>query len=66
MAKKEKTCSGCCMKEKWEKNPRSFWARLWHWHLSFCPGWKAYMKSLPEEEREALIVKYNLKRNESV
>lgn len=62
MGKKEIACSGCCMKEKYEKNPRSFWARIWHWHLRFCPGWKAYMNSLSEEEREALIEKYNLKR----
>jgi hypothetical protein len=33
--------------------------RLWRWHTNFCPGWKAYMKSLPDEEKKALTEKYN-------
>jgi len=51
-------CAKCVFRAKYDKNPRSFLGRLWRWHTNFCPGWKAYMKSLPEEEREEIIVKY--------
>jgi hypothetical protein len=34
--------------------------RLWRWHAGWCPGWKSYMKSLPEEERRELAEKYDL------
>ena len=29
------------------------------WHINFCPGWKGYFTSLPEEEQKALREKYN-------
>ena len=29
-----------------EAAPRSFLGRLWHWHTRWCPGWKAYQRSL--------------------
>jgi hypothetical protein len=51
-------CATCAFRAKYEQRPRSFLGRLWRWHANFCPGWKAYMKSLPNEEKEALIEKY--------
>lgn len=59
---KELRCKDCYMKARYERNPRALMCRLWHWHTSFCPGWKTYMRSLSEDEREQMIVRYNLKR----
>jgi len=61
MKKKNIPCADCCMRRKYEANPRSLVSRFWHWHTRFCPGWKAFMKSLPEEEREEMRKKYDLK-----
>ncbi|HNT89174.1 MAG TPA: hypothetical protein PKL84_15030 [Candidatus Hydrogenedentes bacterium] len=52
-------CATCAFRAKYDKNPRSILGRLWRWHTNFCPGWKAYMKSLSEDERGELIVKYS-------
>ena len=51
------------MRRKYEANPRSLVSRFWHWHTRFCPGWKAFMKSLSEEEREEMRIKYDLRHN---
>jgi hypothetical protein len=32
--------------QKAEAKPNSFLARLWRWHTTRCPGWKAYQQSL--------------------
>jgi hypothetical protein len=37
--------------------------RIWRWHANFCPGWKAYMKSLPDDEKKAIVEKYNFPAN---
>lgn len=60
--KKIYPCADCVMRRKYEESPRAFWVRVWHWHTRFCPGWKAYMKSLSEEERDVVRIKYNLKK----
>ena len=57
----EPGCAKCPFRAKYDKNPKSILGRLWRWHIGFCPGWKAYMKSLPESERAKLRKKYNLK-----
>jgi hypothetical protein len=36
---------------------------LWRWHANFCPGWKGYMKSLPDDEKKKIIEKYNFPPN---
>jgi len=48
MTNTEKTfpCETCPMRQKAEANPKSFMARLWKWHTTWCPGWKAYQKHL--------------------
>ena len=53
-------CSKCPMRAKYDRNPRSLLARLWRWHIGFCPGWKSYMKSLTPEERAEIRQKYDL------
>ena len=60
--KKESPCAQCRMRRKYDTQPKSLIARLWHWHTRFCPGWKAYLRSLDEEERNVLCEKYNLIR----
>lgn len=39
-------CETCPMRLRAEKKPKSFVARLWKWHTSWCPGWKAYQREL--------------------
>jgi len=42
-------CESCSMRQKAEANPSNFISRIWKWHTTWCPGWKAYQKSLQEE-----------------
>lgn len=55
-------CESCRLRSSYDKNPRSLLGRLWRWHASWCPGWKAYMGSLDSTEKQRLAEKYNLKR----
>lgn len=61
MATKKYPCVNCKLRANYEKNPRSFMGRFWHWHIGFCPGWKAYFKSLDAETQQTLREKYNIK-----
>jgi hypothetical protein len=42
-------CAECPMRKKTEENPNAFMSKLWKWHTKWCPGWKAYQKSLEEK-----------------
>lgn len=55
-------CAECGFRAKYDNNPKSFLGRLWRWHIRWCPGWKAYMKSLAPEERIELAKRYDLKK----
>ena len=44
-------CENCGFRAKYDNNPKSFLGKLWRWHATWCPGWKAYMKSLSDNER---------------
>jgi hypothetical protein len=55
-------CENCNFRAKYDNNPKSFLGRLWHWHASWCPGWKSYMKSLPNEEKIKIAEHYNFKK----
>ena len=46
----ESKCATCKWREKSEKNPKSFMARIWRFHTKFCPGWKAYQKELAKQQ----------------
>lgn len=56
----EKPCSNCKLRAKYDNNPKSLAGRFWRWHIGFCPGWKGFLASLSEEERNAMRQKYNL------
>lgn len=47
----EKTfgCETCPIRQKAEANPKSFMAKLWRWHTTWCPGWKEYQAYLSEK-----------------
>ena len=51
-------CEACKFRARYDRNPRSLLGRLWKWHTGWCPGWKAYLKSLPEAERDRIKGKY--------
>jgi hypothetical protein len=55
-------CAKCTFRARYDKNPASLLGRLWKWHAGWCPGWKSYMKSLPDEERAQLAERYGLKK----
>ena len=55
----ESGCATCAWRAKFDERPKSFVGRLWRWHANFCPGWKAFMNSLPEDETRAYVEKYN-------
>jgi hypothetical protein len=48
--KEEIRCAICPMRLRAEEKPNSLIAKIWRWHTGWCPGWKAYQKSLAEEE----------------
>jgi hypothetical protein len=43
-------CEDCPLRKKAEAQPKTLFARLWRWHTTWCPGWKAYQKSLAERK----------------
>ncbi len=55
----EPGCATCSFRAKYDEKPKSFLGRVWRWHASFCPGWKAYMKSLPDDEKRVIVEKCN-------
>lgn len=55
------SCETCKFRAKYDNNPKSFLGRVWRWHISFCPGWKKYFKSLPDDKKLALSNQYDLK-----
>lgn len=54
----EQKCANCSMRQRYDKKPGSIISKLWKWHTGWCPGWKSYLRSLSEDEREAVIKKY--------
>lgn len=58
----QQPCASCKLRAKHDLNPASLLGRLWRWHANWCPGFRNYMRSLPETERRNLADKYNLAR----
>jgi len=58
----EPSCANCKLRAKYDSNPKSLLGRIWRWHAGWCPGFRGYMKSLPENERRSQAEKYNLPR----
>ena len=53
-------CESCSFRAKYDVNPKSLIGRFWRWHINFCQGWKKYMTSQTEEQKQILVKKYNL------
>lgn len=51
-------CKNCKLRACYDKKTKSIRGRFWCWHINFCPGWKAYFKSLPADQQQALREKY--------
>ena len=49
----ESRCEDCPMRRRAERNPNSLLSRLWRWHTTWCPGWKAYQAELARQRAEA-------------
>jgi hypothetical protein len=39
------------MREKAEKNPEALMSKIWKWHTTWCPGWKAHQKELAKSNK---------------
>lgn len=39
-------CANCRLRQYAKHHPNSLRARLWRWHTTWCPGWKAYQEEL--------------------
>ena len=57
---KKHNCEECKLRSKHDKSPKSLIGRFWRWHINWCPGWKGYMNSLSEVEKNDLKSKYQL------
>lgn len=57
------SCATCAFRTRYDTKPHSLLGRLWRWHANFCPGWKGYMASLPEDEKKTLIDRYNFPKD---
>jgi hypothetical protein len=44
-------CAECPMRKQAEAKPKSFMARLWKWHTTWCPGWKSYQQHLKTQSQ---------------
>jgi len=55
----EPGCATCSFRAKYDERPKSLLGLLWRWHANFCPGWKAYMKTLPDDQKQAIVTKYD-------
>lgn len=57
---KKHDCEECKFRAKFDKAPKSLLGRIWRWHANWCPGWKSYMNSLPEEKRFQIASNYKM------
>lgn len=48
----ELPCHTCPLRARAQANPDGFVSRLWRWHTSWCPGWKAYQAALESVSAE--------------
>ncbi|MFC1852903.1 hypothetical protein ACFL27_22110 [candidate division CSSED10-310 bacterium] len=54
----EPGCETCNFRARYDANPKSILGRIWRWHIKWCPGWKTYLKSLPEDKKADITAKY--------
>ncbi|MBU1698680.1 MAG: hypothetical protein KJ970_04105 [Candidatus Eisenbacteria bacterium] len=55
-------CDSCHLRAKYDGNPESFLGRIWRWHINWCPGWKKFFNSLPDEKKAEVAKTYNFKK----
>jgi len=58
----EHNCASCPARKRYDDRPRSFLGRLWRWHAGWCPGFRKYITSLPDEERREIAERYRLRK----
>ena len=46
----EMSCANCPLRKRAEEKPKAVMSRLWRWHITWCPGWKAYQNALAETD----------------
>lgn len=61
---KKHRCEKCPFREKYDSAPDSLIAKLWRWHINFCPGWKRYFNAQTPEEKALLREKYHFTKYE--
>jgi len=44
-------CVDCPLRKRAEARPKSLFGRLWYWHTTWCPGWKAYQAYLAQQQQ---------------
>lgn len=49
----ESRCEVCKLRERSERKPNSLISKLWRWHTTWCPGWKAYQEELAKQKKES-------------
>ena len=54
-------CENCKFRAIYDRKPKSLLGRIWRWHAGWCPGFKAYLGSLSEQERRALVERYGIR-----
>jgi hypothetical protein len=54
----EQQCENCKLRAKYDTKPKSILGRFWKWHITFCPGWKTYIRSQTDEKRTQLFERY--------
>ena len=60
---KKQSCEDCSFRARYDNNPKSFLGRLWRWHAGWCPAFKKYITSLPDDERIALASRYGMEKH---
>jgi hypothetical protein len=53
-----KSCEKCRLRARYDRNPTSILGRIWKWHIGWCPGWKSYIRSLPDEKKKKVLEQY--------
>ena len=43
-------CATCKLRSYAERKPDTLIAKLWRWHTTWCPGWKAYQAELAQQQ----------------
>ena len=56
----EMRCATCGIRQRAEASPDSIMARVWKWHIGWCPGWKAYQNALAVAGQEVVQVMENV------